>query len=255
MLFQIYSDIHAEHVKQFPQIPPLCDTLILAGDICIIYHSNFIPFMEYCSKHWKTVIYVLGNHEFYIRKYKINKYKIGGEEGVNIKNVILEYKKVLEPYSNIHCLENEYIDLNDEIRIYGSTLWTKHNCADRINDYDFIKVKYTDEWSNYEIECLEKYLQENTKKTIIVSHFPFIREGTSNPKYENNGLIEYFAWNDLLQSLPKENIIASISGHTHYSYDINHDNVHYISNQFGYMHELRKGETGFKINGLFEINL
>lgn len=64
--FQIYSDLHTEFSNTFPKILPLCDTLILAGDICVITNKNFIPFMEYCSIHWKTIVYVLGNHEFYV---------------------------------------------------------------------------------------------------------------------------------------------------------------------------------------------
>lgn len=252
--FQIFSDIHIECSKTYPRIEPLCDYLILAGDICKITDKNFIPFMEYCSKNWKEVIYVVGNHEFYITKNKINKYNPRTVNGINIEEMVTLYKKALQPYSNIHCLENEYFDINDELRIYGSTLWTKHNHTDRVNDNMFIKIEQVHEWSDHEVEILDKYLNENTKKTIIVSHFPLIREKTSHPKYDGEILVDYFAWNNLLKNMNRDNVVCCIAGHTHYSFDHEFEGVRYISNQFGYFPELRKKETGINLEGLYTID-
>jgi predicted phosphodiesterase len=254
--FQIFSDIHIECSKEFPRIKPLCDYLILAGDICTITNKNFIPFMEYCSQNWKRVVYVLGNHEFYIRRNKINKYNPRTVDGVNLNDMIAMYKKALEAYPNIHCLENEYIDIHDDLRIYGSTLWTKHVYDKRINDNMFIKNENIHVWSDNEVELLSEYLNLNTKKTIIVSHFPMIRKGTSHPKYdsEDMDMVAYFAWDNLLSNLPRDNIVCCIAGHTHYSFDHEYEGIRYISNQFGYFPELKKRETGINIEGLYTIN-
>ena len=49
------------------------------------------------------------------------------------------------------------------------------------------------------------------------------------------------------------NVVGWISGHTHWSYDINIDNVRYISNQIGYKNECLSGETNFEPDKIFEI--
>ena len=246
--FQIYSDIHVEFSKQFPRVKPLCDYLILAGDICILNDKNFTPLMDYCSKNWKIVVYVLGNHEFYLKK--VSKHSYYAEGSYSINSIVQKYKNVLHSYyPNVYLLENEYIDLNDELRIYGTTMWTNHPYTTGLNDYLFVKYDDIIDTSNYEKESLVKYLSSNTKKTIIVTHFPLISEGTSNPKYDETN--PYFSWKDLVKDLPNENIIACVAGHTHYSFDITKNNIRYLSNQFGYRNEL--SESNLNPEGLYTI--
>lgn len=40
--------------------------------------------------------------------------------------MVERYSYALSKYPNIYCLENQCIDVGD-YRIYGTTLWTKHN--------------------------------------------------------------------------------------------------------------------------------
>ena len=146
--FQIYSDLHIEFKKDYPCIQPLCDYLILAGDICKLNDKNFIPFMEYCSQNLKRVIYVLGNHEFYIKKIKKQSYY--SQYRFDILTIIQNYKKKLEAYSNIHCLENEFVDITDDLRIYGSIIWTKPTNIMLLSDYDYLTLKMTNDLSDME---------------------------------------------------------------------------------------------------------
>ena len=48
--------------------------------------------------------------------------------------------------------------------------------------------------------------------------------------------------------------MCCIAGHTHYSFDFIRDDIRYISNQFGYLDELKRKETGIDIEGLYTIN-
>jgi hypothetical protein len=64
----------------------------------------------------------------------------------------------------------------------------------------------------------------------------------------------YFAWpDDTLSKFKVNNILAWISGHTHWSYDFCNNNIRLISNQLGYESETEK--TGINEDGLYEINI
>ena len=69
---QIYSDLHIELMKQFPQIQPTSKYLFLVGDICQLNHPLFFKFFDYCSPLWKKIFYTPGNHEFYSGKKNYN---------------------------------------------------------------------------------------------------------------------------------------------------------------------------------------
>jgi hypothetical protein len=63
-----------------------------------------------------------------------------------------------------------------------------------------------------------------------------------------------FRTNKLTEFENTSNILCWISCHTHYSYDfISPEGVRLISNQMGYMREVISGVSGFKEDGLIEI--
>jgi Icc-related predicted phosphoesterase len=106
------------------------------------------------------------------------------------------------------------------------------------------------------LKSISNYLNKTSKKTIIMTHFPPIQEGTSNPLYYNQSqdLKNYFAWNNILKDVDLTNVSLWISGHTHWSYDIMYtQKTRLISNQLGYKSEI--GRTNIVQDGLFEINL
>jgi len=124
-------------------------------------------------------------------------------------------------------------------------------------DYNFMK-----KLSEEDFKSILNHLETTTKKTIIMTHFPPVQEGTSNPSYikQSSVLKNYFAWNNVLKDLKMTNVPLWISGHTHWSYDImynndsnNLNNTRILSNQLGYNSEF--GDTNIIQDGLFEINL
>ena len=108
MKIQVYSDLHLEYTNSYPKINPVTPYLFLAGDIGHIDKSNFKEFIDYCSEHWKTVVNILGNHEFYHNKK-------------DYISLLLEYKDFFSLYSNVHLLENETITLED-YKVHGLSL-------------------------------------------------------------------------------------------------------------------------------------
>ena len=260
---QVFSDIHIELWNKLPEIPIRAKYLFLAGDICYQTHPLFYKFLSFCSLNWEKVFYTPGNHEFYIK----NK---------NYNELTIEYKNFLkEKYKNIFYLDNECVSLDDNVDVYGTTFWTNPTFSSTyeakmyINDYNIIKyfkqgldrvvdldINYVRELSYESFDSLQNHLKQTKKQTIVMTHFPPIRTGTSNPKYsgQNPLLANYFSWND--DTIDKLNIInlpVWISGHTHWSYDFERDGIRFISNQLGYKSEI--GDTNVNEDGLYEIEI
>jgi len=258
---QIYSDFHIELLRQIPQIIPTAKYLFLVGNICQLNHPLFFKFFDYCSPLWDKIFYIPGNHEFYSKK--------------NYNTLDFEYNlKFKEKYKNVFYVNNNFVELDENINVYGTTFWTistfKRTCEAKklINDYHNISyfdnttnkevnldITYVNKMSNESFIKLQKYLIDNNKKTIVMTHFPPIRSGTSHPSYisENRIINLYFAWpDDTLSKFKLSNILCWISGHTHWSYDIIKENVRLISNQLGYKSEY--GTTGINENGVYELS-
>jgi len=264
LIIQVFSDIHIELWNKLPEIPVKSKYLFLAGDICNITHPFFYPFLDYCSNNWTKTFYVPGNHEYYIKKKNYNE-------------LAFDYKyKIEERYTNIYWLDNEFVSLDEEdINIYGTTFWTEppfsttYEAKMFINDYNWISyfnqgldkvidldIHYTKQLSNYSFTQLQKYLANTNTKTIVMTHFPPTRSGTSHPKYLSQNRISnfYFAWPDnTVTDLKTDTVISWISGHTHWSYDFTQHGVRYIGNQLGYKSEI--GKTGLIEDGVFELTI
>ena len=269
---QIISDIHLEHHITHPNIKPIAKYLFLAGDIGIInltHCCKIKKFFNYCSENWEKIYYVLGNHEF----YQINK------NTKSFENLINDYTHLCNEYPNIYLLNNSQQQILPGLNVYGTTLWTgnynfPHNISPSryLNDYNMIKINshsfpnltiplnenFINELSKNQLNLLEKYLKNinlTNTKTIVITHFPLLRQNTSNPKYlsQPDYLANYFSWNNIFNKLNCSNVIGWISGHTHWSYDITLNNNRFIANQYGYKNKLVNEKTNFKQDFIFEL--
>lgn len=268
---QIYSDLHLELTKSIPKIVPKSPYLFLAGDISRFNHPSFGEFLSYCNENWEKTFYVFGNHDY----WNINSY---------VQKIKKQVKKYLQDrqLTKIQFLDNEFVSLNEDVIVLGSTFWTQspfvseYEARMYINDYNMIRYKRViedhrpynlaprDVNQMYFDDCSKLYdvlnINELTrnKKVIVITHFPPQQTGTSHSKYNLQGKMmkNYFSHpNGTIKSLENtSNILCWISGHTHYSYDfVSSEGVRLISNQMGYIKEAMSGESGFKEDGLFEI--
>jgi predicted phosphohydrolase len=263
LTIQIFSDIHIELWNKLPTLHVNSKYLFLAGDICSQTHALFYPFFDYCSNHWEKVFYVPGNHEFYVKTKNFNE-------------LSFEYKyRLSQRYKNVFYLDNDCVPLDDEIDVYGTTFWTippfksTYEAKMSINDYNWISyfnkkqkkvldldINYVKELANESFDKLHNHLDKTDKKTIVMTHFPPLRNGTSAEKYvlEKSLSNLYFSWPDItVDKLKLKNVPTWISGHTHWSYDFKISGTRFISNQLGYKSEV--GFTGLKEDGLYEIEI
>ena len=239
MSVQYISDIHLEffHIEKVRSIGrnihPVCDILVLAGDIGIPTHLNnhYQIFLETIAPKFKKIFIIAGNHEFYCSTIMINVKK-------NIENICSNF-------SNITFLDNSTIDF-EGYRWIGTTLWTKvdENPRKIINDMNYISdFKPVDYNREHQISCdfLEKAISESSLPCVIITHHLPITE-LIHPKF----LVDEDAW-DLNQwfATRLENMVEKYSskikawfyGHTH-EYSIQkHYGVKFLCNPMGYSGE------------------
>lgn len=245
MQFQIYSDIHLEfNPDDFPKIPRKAANLILAGDIGYISMKNFKDFIEYCSGIFEHVFYICGNHEFYGSK--------------SMEHLIIQFRNYMNSLPNVHFLNNSYFIL-DDIIVYGFTCWTRSifripgsALTSGLADYKKIRttkgkftIAYQNELVRNEQELFKGFINNvnngeiNCNKVLVITHFPPIGQGTSDPCYDGNPLNRYFSWANIFTSenIECDKIKIWCSGHTHFSYDFTRNNIRFIANQVGYHEE------------------
>ena len=244
MHFRIVSDIHLElrndeyEDDEYEDVdklnystfitPSKDDVCILLGDIGNPRTPRYTEFIVWCVKHFKDVIVVPGNHEYW--------------------------------YSNIEETNNQLVDIckqkgayfaNNTTFIYEgvvcicSTLWSyipqeaHFSVYNSMGDYKYIH--------NFDIELnnqlhLEsvKYITAQVKKyssthkvLVCTHHSPYIY-GTSNPIYENvkNRHLNYCFSTDLSHLFKDVNVWCY--GHTHYNNSFMCESTNIISNQVGY---------------------
>jgi hypothetical protein len=218
----------------------------------------FFKFLDYCATRWEKIFFTPGNLEFYSSKK-------------NYLQLDFEYDlKIRERYKNIFYLNKGVASLNEDIDVYGCVFWTypskelynwslrDYNNIQQFHDTKKINVpidfKFMSELSNKDFQHLSSFLSTTKKKTIVMTHFPPMQEGSTNEAASiiTNQLKELNAWNDgTLEKVNLTEVLVWISGHTHWSYDIKHGSVRLISNQVGFTRE--QGLTNFSPIGLYEI--
>ena len=122
--FQIVSDLHIEYRNnEIPDplslITPTSEILILAGDIGSLYKIKQLQgFLEQLCVHFKTVLYVPGNHEYYMVPND-NSYEPLSMQSLTNRLYYLE-----KNIPNLYILNQSSVIINN-ICITGCTLWSK----------------------------------------------------------------------------------------------------------------------------------
>lgn len=245
MTVQIASDIHLENFRGpidfFSIITPTADVLALVGDIGTTYCSFLPVFLHWCSQHFKFVLFVPGNHEYYSRI------------GESMSVIDAKYERMVAPFDNVIYMNNKRITIGD-VMFIGSTLWSyipqeaETEVTELVVDYKYIYYK-SDLITPKDINHLhrkniafiiESLAHSETVKTraVVLTHHPPARDGTSSPlyatkEYENTN---YAFASDIRDTFLPLKPIVWIAGHTHHNFDFRpHENgYNLVSNQRGY---------------------
>lgn len=220
------------------------DILIVAGDVAEIKHLKrssastmyhcreaLESFFESVCNHYRHVIYVLGNHEFYHSLYE------------DVEGLVMESLK----HPNLHILENNWVVL-EGTAFYGGTAWTNlSNYWDAaaaeygMNDFKVIRTGAYRKFKPHDatlihsrfVQGLEVFKGEfnhpNTKMVVVSHHAPSLKSVA--PEFEGNSLNPAFA-SDLTEHM--EGITLWVHGHTHREFDYSCGDTRVVCNPRGY---------------------
>lgn len=229
MKFHLLSDLHLEISPFTLNKPKDADILILAGDIGDPTSNDYRDLIEKTSNLYKYVFIVKGNHECY---------------GYDLQKTGQKIAHVVDKFSNVFYLQKRTIDIEENIRILGVTLWSdimdyqRSDIGCFLADFRLIK-EWNIENNNHEHFKDVKFIKneinrakEDNKKLIIITHHAPSYRGTSRPEHSGNSLSSAFCTD--LEYLFNDPIKAWVFGHTHHSCKLLINNIPLISNQKGY---------------------
>jgi hypothetical protein len=247
---QYVSDIHLEfHDKHNagrlqPDIfvkPGGSEYLALIGDIGYPEKAALPVFLEWCSKNWKEVFWIPGNHEYYTHGLKeILTY--------TQKNELME--QIGGRWPNVHFLNRKTFDIGT-VRLAGCCLWSNipeekdHEILSQMNDSRNIYAESGRNavprdirgWFQRDCTWISEQIQlakEEQKELIILTHYlPSFR--MIHPKYEGHPLNYGFASN--LEHMIQSPVRAWLCGHSHSSVDCIINGAFCSLNPHGYPNE------------------
>ena len=272
--FQLVSDLHLEYYEseQIPNVleflTPSAENLIIAGDLGNPKLSSYPDFLRQCSKLFKRVFVVAGNHEFY------NLVSSAGDSKVCMVDVLQEIHKLMKEFTNVHFLDNSSFE-SDNYVILGATLWTRIASGEKryieiaMNDYRLIftsvsgndenistkettnitknlTVDDTNKLHDYSVKWLQQEIYKYKHKPVIIVTHHLISNKLVSKKWLNHPINSGFR-TELDDELLKNNeqVKYVCSGHTHSSLDTTSNNgvTRLLVNPRGY-----KGDLNVQFN-------
>lgn len=225
MRIQFFSDIHLEFGR-FDVPATNADVIVAAGDIGVGTEG-----IEWLGETGKPVIYVAGNHEFYLGEY------------FEVQRALA----VAAAGSHVHYLEQSEIELAG-VRFLGATLWTDFGGGDPqlmaeaqhgMNDYVQIRFehktmhpRHTMALNHSTRDWLDKALSRPFEgKTVVVTHHA---PSYSSWRAEVDSFYKHAYCNDLGDLMERHDIALWVHGHIHFVSNYVHKSVRVVCNPRGY---------------------
>lgn len=248
MKIRVWSDIHLEfreylydHIWTPTGVPlgtvsegaDLDTTLLLAGDISV--GTTARDFVTELCKHFKNVLLICGNHEYYYNDFN------------QVNNDWYEFEE--HGPDNFYFLYNDSVVL-DGVRFIGGTMWTSMKDGDpfvmgavhrMMNDYNEIRCKGERITPHFTMREHDKFIDKLLKtidkpfdgKTVVMSHHSPGNELKRRGRIRDALGSAYFA--DIEEMIGyHDKVDLWVHGHLHDSYDYMINNTRVVCNPYGY---------------------
>ena len=232
---QYASDLHLELYDKSafqPMLRPVAPLLALAGDIGRPDKRTYRDFLQYCSRNWRNVFVVAGNHELYNSRHVGNWRHMSDGSVETAQQRLTACDAIAGEFHNVHFLNRGRIDC-DGVAVLGCTLWTDLSqggateAGQMMNDYRLIAIPgpqgkpvpvtpgITSEWHLLDYMWLKREIaacEEEGRPAIVITHHLPTYDLISS-QYRDHPLNPAFAshTDDLIRSPVR----AWIAGHTH----------------------------------------
>lgn len=226
--FQIASDLHIEYLERVSAkdlIKKVADILVLGGDIGSIYKMEQLETFLNELSEFKKIIYIPGNHEFYMVK---------GIKAKPFNQLLRDLYELETRIPNLVVLNcNTYVV--DDLRFIGCTLWsdigTEFFPRFRVRIYGFNNIVYQQQHSK-NLNFLRKSLAEKTvHNNIVVTHYPPIDLTSSVTNAKDK--YRYLYRNNLNNMIQFQHMKVWNFGHIHVNHMLFINDVLLVTNQKG----------------------
>ena len=224
----LFDHIHIEHPDDKET------TLLLSGDIGVGIGAK--PFVEEMCKHFKHVLMICGNHEYYLHDFpKVNADWAAWELEGSPKN--------------FHFLYNDWRIL-DGVRFLGGTMWTNFNDGDPLtmasahrvmSDYQDIRcdgqrinphfiLREHDRFYDF---LIAKFDEPFDGPTVVMTHHS--PGNIIKRKGRMGSLVDHCYYADIEDMIGHHNKVKLwVHGHTHQGADYMINETRVICNPYGY---------------------
>jgi hypothetical protein len=117
MRIQYTSDLHLDDwpistpFSEF--LTPVAELLVLAGDICPVENPIYESFIRWCSRNWKHIILITGNHEYFCKHVPRT-----------MRSIDETIAQICTRMRNVKFLQGGDSIVIGGLRFVGATLWT-----------------------------------------------------------------------------------------------------------------------------------
>ncbi|TVY81988.1 Uncharacterized protein LSUE1_G005096 [Lachnellula suecica] len=246
--FQIMSDLHLEthHSYDDFRLQQMAPYLALLGDIGHVGDERLFDFLEKQLERYRTVYFLLGNHEPYHLSLTLAKTKV---------------KTFAQKMERLHAksrvgkfvfLDQTRHDLSERLAILGCTLFSRvtdeqeYAVEARLVDFkDILRWTVDDhnlahqsdlKWLNEQVAKID---QEEPERTIVIftHHSPCDDARANNPQHEGSEVKSAFVTDLRDEGCWKSSAVKMWAfGHTHYNCDFKEGitGKRVLTNQKGY---------------------